>query len=345
MRIGVFEAEEWEAAACRSLAPPHSLTCTAAPLTPEEAARHGDVEVISTFIRSRLDAATLSRMPRLKLIATRSTGYDHIDLEYCRSAGVAVCNVPDYGDPTVAEHVFALLLAVSRKIVEAAERTRRGDFSMEGLRGFDLAGHTLGVIGAGRIGRRVVRIARGFAMQVLAVDIRRDAQAASELGFSYVELPELLQRADVVSLHVPGSVETRDLLSDPEFAQMKPGAVLINTARGGIVNAPALVRALTGGRLAGAGLDVVADEPLLREEAEIFRAGRDLAPDELRSLVATSTLLKLPNVVVTPHVAYNTLEAVHRIIAITVRNIEAFAAGAPRNLVGAAFSPENAARP
>lgn len=335
MRIGIFEAEEWEAAACRSLEAQHSLACTSSALDAAQAARHGDLEVASTFIRSRLDRATLSQMPRLRLIATRSTGYDHIDLDYCRSAGVAVCNVPDYGDPTVAEHAFALLLAVSRRVLEAAERTRGGDFGTAGLRGFDLAGRTLGVIGAGRIGRRVVRIARGFAMQVLAFDARPDEQAAIELGFSYVDLPELLRRADVVSLHVPGSPETRDLLSDPQFALMKPGAVLINTARGGVVNGPALVRALTAGRLAGAGLDVVADEPLLREESEIFRAGRDLGVEELRSLAATNMLLKLPSVVVTPHIAYNTQEAVHRILATTVRNIEAYAAGAPQNLVGA----------
>jgi D-lactate dehydrogenase len=335
MRIGIFEAEEWEAAACHSLTAEHSLTCASVPLDLGEAGEHADLEVVSTFIRSRLDAAILSRLPRLRLIATRSTGYDHIDLAYCRSAGIAVCNVPDYGDPTVAEHAFALLLTVSRRIVEAAARTRRGDFSMEGLRGFDLAGRTLGVIGAGRIGRRVIRIARGFAMQVLAFDTRPEPQAAAELGFSYAELPELLRRADVISLHVPGSTETRDLLSDAQFALMKPGAVLINTARGGVVNTPALVRALSSGRLAGAGLDVVADEPLLREESEIFRLGRDLAVEELRSLVATNTMLKLPHVVITPHVAYDTEEAVHRIIAVTLRNIEAFAAGTPQNLVSA----------
>lgn len=333
MRIGVFEAEEWEAAACQALGANHSLVCTSEPLSPQLAVQHRDVEVVSTFIRSRLDRQTLSALPALKLIATRSTGYDHVDLDYCRSAGVAVCNVPDYGDPTVAEHAFALLLAVSRRLVDAAERTRRGDFSMDGLRGFDLAGRTLGVIGAGRIGRRVIRIARGFAMQVLATDAKPDPQAAADIGFSYVELAELLSSADVVSLHVPGTAQTRDLLSDREFALMKPGSVLINTARGGVVNAPALVRALKDGRLAGAGLDVVADEPLLREEAEIFRIGRELAPEQLQSLVATNTLLRLPNVVVTPHVAYDTEEAVHRIIDITVRNIRAFAAGAPQNLV------------
>lgn len=333
MRIAVFEAEEWEQAACRRLAASHDLFCTLQPLNLQGAAGFADAEVVTTFIRSQLDAATLSALPALKLIATRSTGFDHIDLAYCSQAGIAVCNVPDYGDPTVAEHTFALLLAVSRRIVEAADRTRKGDFAMEGLRGFDLAGRTLGVIGAGRIGRRVIRIARGFAMRVLAVDARPDPAAAAELGFDYVSLEDLLRQADVVSLHVPGSPDTRDLIADAQFVAMKPGAVLVNTARGGVVNSAALVRALISGKLAGAGLDVCADEPLLREEAEVFRAGRELRSEQLQSLLATNTLLRLPNVVMTPHIAYDTTEAVHRILEITLRNIEAFAAGTPQNLV------------
>ncbi|MDP3853330.1 hydroxyacid dehydrogenase [Phenylobacterium sp.] len=327
--------EEWEQAACRRLAAGHDLRCTSQPLNLQGAAGFADAEVITTFIRSQLDAATLAALPALKLIATRSTGFDHIDLAYCRQAGIAVSNVPDYGDPTVAEHTFALLLAVSRRVVEAADRTRKGDFAMEGLRGFDLAGRTLGVIGAGRIGRRVIRIARGFAMHVLAVDARPDPAAAAELGFDYASLEDLLRQADVISLHVPGSPDTRDLITDAQFAAMKPGAVLVNTARGGVVNAAALVRALTSGKLAGAGLDVFADEPLLREEAEVFRAGRELPSEQLRSLLATNTLLRLPNVVMTPHIAYDTFEAVHRILEITLRNIEAFAAGTPQNLVSA----------
>lgn len=335
MHIAVFEAEEWEQAACRRLAASHDLRCASEPLTLESAAAFADAEVVTTFIRSRLDAETLAALPALRLVATRSTGFDHIDLTYCRQAGIAVCNVPDYGDPTVAEHTFALLLAVSRRIVEAADRTRRGDFAMEGLRGFDLAGRTLGVIGAGRIGRRVIRIARGFAMRVVAVDARPDPAAATELGFDYVSLEDLLRRADVVSLHVPGGPDTRDLIADAQFEAMKPGAVLVNTARGGVVNTAALVRALTGGKLAGAGLDVFADEPLLREEAEVFRSGRELPSEQLQSLLATNTLLRLPNVVMTPHIAYDTTEAVRRILEITLRNIEAFAAGTPQNLVSA----------
>jgi D-lactate dehydrogenase len=170
-------------------------------------------------------------------------------------------------------------------------------------------------------------------MTAVAADATPDLDAAQRLGFEYVSLSELLRRADVVSLHVPGGPETRDMISDREFAQMKPGAVLINTARGGVVNAAALLRALNDGRLLGAGLDVLAEEPLLREEAEIFRPGAPLSPDRLRELVAENALIRLRNVVVTPHIAYDTQEALRRILATTLDNIEAFASSAPTNLV------------
>lgn len=335
MDIVVFEAATWEHEACLRLESRHRLRCAAGPLDVASAQRHASADVVSTFIKSQVTADVPAELPNLKLIATRSTGYDHIDLESCRRRGVAVCNVPDYGDPTVAEHAFALLLAVSRRIVEAAARTRGGDFSMDGLRGFDLAGRTLGVVGAGRIGRRMLEIGRGFGMITLAADPRQDVAAATRLGFSYVTFDELIGRADVVSLHLPGAPATRDLISGAEFARMKVGAVLINTARGGVVNASALVRALESGRLAGAGLDVLAEEPLLREEAEIFRPDAEIPADRLRDLVAANALVRRRDVVVTPHIAYDTQEALRRILATTLENIEAFAAGTPRNLVAA----------
>ncbi|MDP3749376.1 MAG: hydroxyacid dehydrogenase [Phenylobacterium sp.] len=333
MKIAVFEVADWERRACLRLQPHHTVECLAAPLTEASAGAYADVETVTTFIRSDLGAPVLRQLPELRLIATRSTGFDHIDLDYCRWSGVTVCNVPDYGDHTVAEHVFALLLALSRRIVEAAERTRRGDFSEDGLRGFDLAGKTLGVVGAGRIGRRAIAIAKGFGMNVVAFDVHTDPTAAETLGFCYAGLDELLARADVVTLHLPGGAGTRHLIGDAQLARMKPGAVLINTSRGGVVDGEALVRALTTGRLAGAGLDVVAEEGVLREEAEIFRSQTTLSTERLRALVADHALLSLPNVIVTPHIAYDTHEAVARIVETTLDNIEAFAAGAPRNLV------------
>lgn len=338
MKIVIFETEQWEAAACGRLAGAHALACTPEGLDLDNVARFADAEVISPFVHSNLGGAVLARMPRLRLIATRSTGYDHVDLAYCRAAGITVCNVPDYGDHTVAEHAFALLLALCRRIPEAAERVRRGDVGAGDLRGVELAGKTLGVIGAGRIGRRVLQIARGFGMLTLACDPSPDAAARQDPGFRAVPLPDLLAASDVVSLHAPGGSGLR--LSDPEFALMKTGALLINTARGGAVDPAALLRALSSGRLAGAGLDVIAEEQAFGDEAEVFRQDAAVDPGRLRALLANHALVRRPDVLVTPHIAYNTQEAVDRLIETTVGNIEAYAAGAARNVVAAiAASP------
>jgi len=333
MKLIVFETEEWEHAACLTLQPEHGVVCTREPLNAATAAKYPDAEAVTTFVNSKLDASVLAHFPKLRLIATRSTGYDHIDLDYCRAHGITVSNVPDYGDATVAEHAFALLLAISRQVVEAIERTRRGDFSQAGLRGFDLRGKTLGVIGTGRIGRRAIEIARGFGMEVVAFDVRPDAVAAQTLGFRYGDLIDVLAHADVVSLHVPATPQTHHLISDREFAAMKDGAVLINTARGAVVDIPALVRVLADKKLRAAGLDVLPAEPLIRDEAEIFRRGPQDGDADLRALLANHVLLSFPNVVVTPHIAFNTEEALRRILETTLSNIKAFASGSPQNVV------------
>ena len=332
MKVVVFETEEWEHQACLRLQPEHQLVCTRDALDEGTASDHADAEVISTFVNSTLSASVLERFPDLKLIATRSTGYDHIDLADCASRGIVVSNVPDYGDSTVAEHAFALLLAVARHLVEAVERTRRGDFSQARLRGFELRDKTLGVVGTGRIGRRAIEITKGFGMAVVAFDVRPDDDAARRLGFRYTDFDAVLAAADVLTLHVPATPQTAGLLSDRAFGLMRPGAVLINTARGNVVDVPALVRALADGRLRAAGLDVLPQEPLIREEAQIFRAASTEGYD-LKALVANHVLLRFPNVIVTPHTAYNTDSAVRRIVETTLANIEAFARGEPRNVV------------
>ncbi|MAH31912.1 MAG: hydroxyacid dehydrogenase, partial [Marinobacter sp.] len=254
MKVVIFEAEEWEARACRALSGNHELTCVKERLTSDNAAKYSDAEVISTFINSRLDAEVLRHFPELRLIATRSTGHDHIDLAWCAAEDIEIANVPDYGDVTVAEHSFALMLAAARYLVPAVERTRRGNFSQDDLRGIELRGKTLGVVGTGRIGRRAIEIARGFGMNVVAFDVDPDSSAAANLGFTYLPFAELLSQADIVTLHLPATPQTQDLLSDAEFAAMKTGALLINTARGNIVSVPALVRALAEGKLRAAGL-------------------------------------------------------------------------------------------
>ena len=333
MKVVVFETEAWEREVFSRLEAEHEVTYTPDPLTSRNARDYADAELITTFIYSKPDKAALEAMPNLRLISTRSTGYDHIDLEHCRSAGVAVCNVPTYGENTVAEHVFGLLLTISHNLWNAIDRTRKGDFSLKGLRGFDLRGRTMGVVGTGAIGRHVVEIARGFGMDVLAYDAEEDQSFAERSGCRYVDLGELLANADVISLHVPLNEQTKHLIDEEAFGAMKPGAVLINTARGAVVNVKALVRALADGTVAAAGLDVLPDEPVIREEAELLRTVFREEHD-LETLLADHVLLRLRNVYITPHSAFDTVEAVGRILETTVENIEAMAAGSPINVVG-----------
>jgi D-lactate dehydrogenase len=332
MKIIVFEVEDWERQAFESLQGDHRIEFVAGPLTPENSEAYSDAEALSPFIYSDLSADVLNHMGRLKLIATRSTGFDHIDLEYCKANNITVCNVPVYGDNTVAEHVFALLLAISHKMIAAVDRTRRGDFSLKGLQGFDLLGKTLGVIGTGSIGRCVIEIAKGFRMDVLASDVRPDQELASRLGFRYVEMDQLLASSDIITLHVPSNEKTRNLISDKEFARMKEGVVLINTARGAVLDIKALAKAIGEGKVAAAGLDVLPEEGGIREEAELLRSVYDKKHD-LETMLLNHILLRLRNVIITPHSAFNTREAVERILSTTVGNIAFFIGGEPENVI------------
>ena len=219
MKIVIFETEPREAATFDALKQGHELVLTAEPLRPDNAARYADADVVSTFIYSKLGRDVLEKLPALKLIATRSTGYDHIDIAYCAAHDITVSNVPTYGENTVAEHVFALLLAISHRLREAIERARSGRFTPEGLVGFDLQGKTLGVVGTGNIGVHVIRIARGFGMKVLAFDVKPQAKLAAECGFTYVSLDDLLAGSDVVTLHVPALPQTENLI---DAARLRP---------------------------------------------------------------------------------------------------------------------------
>jgi D-lactate dehydrogenase len=332
MKIAIFETEPREAAAFDALKRRHELVFTEQALRADNASRFADVEIVSVFIYSKLDRSVLAQLPALKLIATRSAGYDHIDTRACAERGIMVSNVPTYGENTVAEHVFALLLTISHRLREAMARARSGRFTPEGLEGFDLQGKTIGVIGTGNIGRHVVRIARGFAMQVLAFDVKPQPQIAKELGFRYANLDELLAGSDIVTLHVPALPQTEHLIDARAIDRMKQGAILINTARGSIVDARPLIEALRSGKLAAAGLDVLPDEPLIREEAELISSIYANQQD-IRDLVADHILLNMPNVIVTPHSAFNTREAIARIATTTVDNIVSFLDGAPANVV------------
>lgn len=326
MKVVVCEVEPRESQAFKELEGKNEVALIEGPLRLANVAEFSDADVISTFVYSELDRRVLAKLPRLKMVATRSSGFDHVDLAYCAERNIIVCNVPTYGANTVAEHVFALLLTISHRMREAVDRARSGEFSPSGIQGFDLAGKTLGVVGAGSIGRHVIRITRGFEMIVVACDNNPDDALARELDFRYAPFEDVLGEADVLTLHVPGTSETANLLSKRVFARMKNGVVVINTARGNLIDVRALMEALRRGKVAAAGLDVLPDEPTIREEAElicsIFCNRRDL-----RSVVADHVLLNMRNVVVTPHSAFNTREAVARITETTVGNIRAYVAG------------------
>ena len=244
MKLVVFEVEPHETPAFKALEAQNEIILIEGPLRATEASKFSDAEIVSTFFLSELDRHVLEKLPALKLIATRSTGFDHIDTAYCVERGITVSNVPTYGGNTVAEHVFALLLTISHRMREAIDCARNGEFSPLGLQGFDLQGKTLGVIGVGSIGGHVIRIARGFEMKVVACDLRPDEELAQKLGFRYAPFEDALSAADVLTLHVPATPETANLLSHSEFARMKDGVVLINTARGNLIDVQALIEAL-----------------------------------------------------------------------------------------------------
>jgi D-lactate dehydrogenase len=279
-------------------------------------------QVLCVFVRTGVTRQIIDAMPNLALVTTRSTGLDHIDLQACRERGVVVSGVADYGSGTVAEHTFALLLAIARRVCEARARANQGSFSYRGLTGFDLEGKTLGIVGCGRIGQHMLRIARGFGMELLAFDPAPMPGLASGLGVRYVSWSELLQRSDVISLHVPLNTGTHHLLDGDAFAQMKPGVVLLNTARGALIDSSALVRALESETVAAAGLDVLEEEDELSSEAPMGCGG--LGCDRGWSPAPHHALLGHPRVLVTPHIGFNSREAVVRILDATVANIAAW---------------------
>ena len=224
-------------------------------------------DVLGTFVDSVADAAVIGGLPNLKHIATLSTGYDHIDLSACAVRGISVSYVPTYGENTVAEYAFGLILALSRKICEATNRVKmEGSFRLDGLRGFDLMGKTLGVLGTGHIGQHVVQMGKGFGMNVIAFDAFPNPALATQFGFEYKPLPEILAQSDIVTIHVPYLPSTHHLINAENIGLMKPGAYLVNTARGAVVDTSALVMALKNGKLGGAGLDVLEEEGVIKDE-------------------------------------------------------------------------------
>mgnify|MGYP001601535265 CR=1 FL=1 len=293
----------------------------------------GGIEAVCVFVNSPVGETELTQLPDLKLIATRSTGYDHIDLARARARNITVVNVPAYGEHTVAEFAFALLLAVTRHICLANERVVRGGaFSPEGLTGSDLFGKTVGVIGTGRIGKNFIRIAHGFGLKIIAFDVFPDQEYAKTEGFNYQPLDEILRESDIISLHLPENKDTHHLINRQRVEQMKKGIIVINTARGSVIDTEALVWGLKQEIISAAGLDVLAEEGNVADEMHLLFNPHPQAA-ELKTLLLNHYLINHPNVLITPHMAFNTKEAIGRIIDTTIENINSFANGEIKNEV------------
>lgn len=326
MNIHYFASEIWEEEYVKAKLPEEQITFHQGTLASLAEVSDAQAEVLCSFIDAPIGTAELDRFPALKLIATRSTGYDHIDLATAHTRSIAVANVPFYGEQTVAEFAFALLLALSRRVIDADERVREtGTFSPTGLRGFDLAGKTIGVVGTGHIGAHMIKMAQGFGMKVVGFDAYPNQELSHTLDFPYLSLNELLATSDIVTLHVPYNTETHHLINREHINNFKKGSYLINTARGAVIETEALIEGLKNGIIAGAGLDV------LEEEGEL--ADQNLKGKEREIIEGDHYLINHPRVIVTPHCAFNTTEAVERILDTTIENIVHFKNGLPTNLV------------
>lgn len=284
-------------------------------LTPDTARLAEGSDAVCAFVNDDIGAATIDALvdAGVKLIAMRCAGFNNVDMRHAYGR-IHVVRVPKYSPYAVAEHAMALLLTLNRKTHRAYIRTRDHNFSLAGLLGFDLHGKTVGVIGTGQIGRCFIDICRGFGMHVLAYDPYPFPNA----DYEYVSLDELLRRSDVISLHCPLTPETNHLLNGDSMKLLKPGAVIVNTSRGALIDTPALIEALKDGRVGGAALDVY------EEESDIFFedcSDQVIQDDQLLHLIGFN------NVIITSHQAFFTREALAKIAEVTFVNLKQFRAG------------------
>ena len=332
MKITFFEVQDWEKEALSRAFPEATLLADKLNNNTDITDKLQGVEIISTFINSEVNGTVMQKIPSLKFIVTRSTGFDHIDVPFARSKSIIVSNVPEYGSNTVAEHTFALILSLSRKIYQSVSQSKNLNFDHSLIRGVDLNGKTIGILGLGKIGINVLKIASGFGMKALVYNRSTNESLAKKYDFNYATLEEVLKNSDFITLHLPLTVETKYIINETNILLLKRGSFLVNTARGGLVKTEAIIMALNEGVLAGAALDVLEEEKELSEEGAILTSEfRDSV--DLKNLVYNHILINHPKVLITPHNAFNSEEALDRITKTTINNINSFMKGNPINLI------------
>lgn len=321
MRVAFFSTKPYDQRSfdARNAAHGHELVYLEPRLGPQTVPLAGGFPAVCAFVNDQLDAGVLASLAAggTRLVALRSAGFNHVDLPAARELGLTVVRVPAYSPHAVAEHTVGLILALNRKLHRAYARVREGNFSLDGLLGFELNGKTAGLVGTGRIGAVCARILHGFGCRLLAYDPLPDPGCLA-LGVRYVALEELWRESDIVTLHCPLTPETRHIIDEGALASMKDGVTIVNTGRGALVDTKAVIEALKSGRVGHLGLDVY------EEEAELFfedRSSRVLQDDVF------ARLLTFPNVLITGHQGFFTREALASIAETTLANATAFETG------------------
>lgn len=291
-----------------------------------------DADIISVFTNSRVDEKVLKQFEKLKLIALRSVGFNHIDIDYCEKEGIQVENTPNYGNKSVAEFAFALLLDVCRKVTRSYIEYKEMNVKTQTLIGQELGGKTIGIVGLGAIGGEFARLAYGFDMNILGVDRTPKCELTEKYNVRFTDFDTLLEQSDFISLHAPLTKDNYHMFNEESFKKMKPSSIIINTARGELIDTGALYNALNKKEIAGAGLDVLESEETISDPDYLIDINR-LNDCALKQTILNTRLQQFTNVIITPHIAYNTKEAIHRILETTMSNIGAFLDGHIQNSV------------
>lgn len=312
MKLLFTEIEPKEETLLKQAFPDDIVYCSSGKLSPELIKKFADSQILSVFIDSHITKEVLEQLPNLQMIITRSTGYDHIDTQAAAQRGIVVCNAPYYATTAVAEYTFALILALARIIYTTCYQVKHKHVCKpKELRGFELKGKTIGIIGLGSIGKEVAQLAHAFGMKIIVYDIHQDKKFAQQWDITFCTLPDLLANSDIITLHIPLTKQTYHLINTQSIQQIKHGAYIINTARGALIDNKALLTAIEKGIVAGAALDVM---------------------DERQSKEAQQ-LIDNACVLVTPHNAYNTAESKERLLQDSIATIKAWQDGKPIHVI------------
>ena len=332
LKILFCEIKDWEKDLISKCLPDVQVSFLSEKISTQNSSQYFDVDILSVFVDSKLDAEMLSNFAKLKLIATRSTGYDHIDVEYCKQHNILIVNVPSYGENTVAEHTLALILALLKRIPESIERVKSGNFNPDGLTGSDIKDKIIGVVGTGHIGVHVIKYVQAMGAKVIAYDAFPNSEIAHELKFEYADINHLMSKADIITFHTPLNKSTFHMFNRKSLSLVKDGVIVINTARGGIIDTDVLFDGIKSGKIGGAGLDVLEEEAFIKEELELLHNDKYKDVD-FKVILENQMLPKFANVIITPHNAFNSHEALKRIIMTTIDNVKCYSQGNCRNLI------------